>query len=636
MASVFRRLSRFYRPYRRFLYLSLGLLVLATALGLVYPYLLKTIVNQVIIGGHYHELPMLVAGIIGAAVVKGIFNFAFQYSGQVFGSKTGYDLRNSLYRKLNTQPFAYYDQVHTGDLMSRMTADLDAFRMFLAFGINNLVSLFLTSVFGLGLMVSMNGWLALVIACLLPILAVTAVRFDGRLRPTYRHIRKTLGTLNSGVQENIMGMRTVKSFAKEDREIVKFNGRNDDYFDANMDATQLWKKFFPFIEFVGNFGVVLILFIGGWLVISHHKGMNLGDLVAFLSVVWTLIWPLSNLGFFLNNLTQAVAAGDRLLEILEAPDELGDQGQHHTVQMLGNVDFSGVNMRYDGEAVLRDVSLSATAGETIALVGLTGAGKSTLVNLLPRFYDVDSGSVKIDGVDVREWDLQSLRRQIAVVFQEPFLFSTTIFSNIAYGSPNATMEDVRRAAEMADAAEFIERLPEGYYTLVGERGLGLSGGQKQRIALARAVLMNPSILILDDATSAVDMETEFKIQQDLERVMKGRTTFIIAHRISSVKRADQILVIEHGRVVQRGTHDELLKESSGLYRKIFDMQFQDFESVASGQAASQASAQATGKSVGQASAQATGQPLGQAVGQAAGKSSGGFSGVAVPGGGCVE
>lgn len=580
MTSVFRRLSRFYRPYLKWLYLSLSLLVFATGLGLVYPYLLKTIVNNVIVAGHYSELPMLVGGIIGAAILKGIFNFSFQYAGQFFGSRTGLDLRNELYRKLNKQPFSYYDEVHTGDLMSRMTADLDAFRMFLAFGVNNLVNLFLIIVFGLGLMVSMNGWLALVIACLMPILAATAVRFDGRLRPTYRHIRKTLGTLNSGVQENIMGMRTVKSFAKEDREVMKFTERNDAYFDANMNATHLWKKFFPFIEFVGNLGVVLILFIGGYLVM-HHRSMNLGDLVAFLSVLWTLIWPLSNLGFLLNNLTQAVAAGDRLLEILEAPDELAEQGHKHQTAMRGNVEFAGVTMTYGSETVLKDISMSADAGETIALVGLTGAGKSTLVNLLPRFYDVQTGSVKIDGVDVRDWDLQALRNQIAVVFQEPFLFSTTIFSNISYGNPQATMEDVQRAAEMADAAEFIERLPEGYYTLVGERGLGLSGGQKQRLALARAILMNPSVLVLDDATSAVDMETEYKIQQDLERVMKGRTTFIIAHRISSVKRADQILVVEHGRIVQQGTHDELLKQTDGLYRKIFDMQFQDFESVTS-------------------------------------------------------
>ncbi|MCL6453382.1 MAG: ABC transporter ATP-binding protein/permease [Alicyclobacillus sp.] len=579
MIDVFRRLRGFYQPHIRWLYWSLGLLVFATALGLAYPYLLKRIVNQVIIAHHYAQLPTLALMILGAAVLKGGFNWSYQYAGQYFGSHTGYDLRNQLYRKLNRQPFQYYDSVHTGDLMSRMTADLDALRMFLAFGANGLASLVLIVVFGLGLMYSMNVWLAVVVTCLMPILAVTAVRFDNRLHPTYQRIRKTLGVLNSGVQENIMGVRTVKSFAKEDNEISKFQVRNGAYFAANMDATQLWKRFFPFIEFTGNFGVVAIVLVGGWLVMHHQ--MNLGDLVAFLSVLWTLIWPMSNLGFLLNNLTQAVAAGERLLEILDAPDPLAVTGPAHAAVMRGEVVFSGVSMKYGDEPVMEDVTFTARAGETIALLGLTGAGKSTLVNLLPRFYDVAAGSVQIDGVDVRAWDLQALRRQIAVVFQEPFLFSTTIFSNIAYGNPEATLEAVRQAAAMADAAEFIEQLPDGYHTLVGERGLGLSGGQKQRIALARAILMNPAILVLDDATSAVDMETEYKIQQALQRVMQGRTTFIIAHRISSVKRADQILVLDRGRIVQRGRHEELLADEHGLYRRIFDMQFQDFAAVAS-------------------------------------------------------
>lgn len=585
LTSVFRRLYGFYRTYLRWLYLSLGLLVIATALGLVYPYLLKMIVNQVIIGGQYSKLPTLALLILAAAVLKGIFNWSYQFCGQYFGSRTGYDLRNALYRKLNLQSFQYYDDVHTGDLMSRMTADLDAFRMFLAFGVNGLVNLILIVIFGLGLMYSMNVWLALVVTCIMPVLALTAVRFDNRLRPTYQRIRKTLGVLNSGVQENIMGMRTVKSFSKEDSEISKFRVRNEDYFDSNMDATHLWKKFFPFIEFTGNVGVVAIVLVGGLLVI--HQNMNLGDLVAFLTVLWMLIWPMSGLGFLLNNLTQSVAAGERLLGILEEPDTLErsnglrNQADKHRATMVGAIEFDDVSMKYGEERVMKDISFSAAVGETIALIGLTGAGKSTLVNLLPRFYDVERGAVRIDGLDVRDWDVQALRRQIAVVFQEPFLFSTTIFSNIAYGNPEASMEQVRRAAEMADAAEFIDRLPEKYYTLVGERGLGLSGGQKQRIALARAILMDPSILILDDATSAVDMETEFKIQQDLQRVMKGRTTLIIAHRISSVKRADQILVIGHGKIVQRGRHEQLLRDTDGLYRKIFDMQFQDFESVTS-------------------------------------------------------
>ena len=309
-----------------------------------------------------------------------------------------------------------------------------------------------------------------------------------------------------------------------------------------------------------------------------NHSMNLGDLVAFLSVVWFMIWPMSQLGFFLNNWTQAIASGSRLLEILEEKVAVENPSNSYRQPMRGHVEFQGVTVKYGEEQVLSEVNLEALPGQTIALLGLTGAGKSTLVNLLPRFYDVAAGVLKIDGVHVQEWDLQELRRQVAVVFQEPFLFSTTIFANIAYGNPDASMEEVQNAARLADAAEFIEQLPEGYRTLVGERGLGLSGGQKQRIALARAILMNPAVLVLDDATSAVDMETEYKIQQALMQVMHGRTTFVIAHRISSLKRANQILVLDGGKIVQRGTHEELLKQD-GRYRQIFDMQFQDFESL---------------------------------------------------------
>lgn len=576
MEGVYRRLHRFYRPYLPLLYVSLVLLLFTTGLQLAYPYLLKMIVNRVVIAHHYGQLLPLAAAILIAALIKGVFNFSQAYLAQVFGGKTGFDLRNALYKKLNHQPFSYYDRVHTGDLMSRMTADLDAFRMFFAFGINNLMSVFLIVAMGIGLMLSMNWILALVLTALLPILAVTALRFNKRMHPVFQSVRRTLGTLNSGVQENLMGMRTVKSFAKEPYEIDKFNERNDAYYDANMDATKLWRTFFPFIELVGNIGVVSVLMIGGWLVMSSR--MELGDLVAFLSIVWYMIWPMSQLGFFLNNWTQATAAGERLLEILEYPDDFDATTEHVTDEIKGRVEFRNVTVKYGEKSVLTNINFVAEPGQTIALLGLTGAGKSTLTSLISRFRDASEGQVLIDGVDVKEWDRHRLRSQVGVVFQEPFLFSTTIFANIAYGRPQASVEDVQRAASIADAAEFIDALPEGYMTLVGERGLGLSGGQKQRVALARAILLNPSILILDDATSAVDMETEYEIQQALQQVMAGRTTFIIAHRVSSLKRADVILVLDGGEIVQRGTHDELVNQD-GLYRNIFNMQFQDFSTM---------------------------------------------------------
>lgn len=572
MLDIFKRLNRFYKPYMYLLAISLIALVFTVGLGLVYPYLLSLIVNKVILKQEYGKLPLYIGIILAASLIKGVFNFAQQYLGQLFGINAAYDLRNTLYKKLNAQPFSYYDGVHTGDLMSRLTADLDAFRQFLAFGFNGLVQFVLLLGFGLGLMVSMNWQLTLAVLVLMPVLAFVAVKFDGQLWPAYKEVRRSLGRLNTAVQENIMGVRTVKSFAREDYELDKFDGRNDSYYTANIVTAGLWKKYFPYMELIGNLEVVVVLLFGGYLVISGK--MSLGDLVAFFSVLWYIVAPMSQLGYQLNNWTQSVAAGERLLEILDAPNNITSPVEGHQGEVKGQVDFAHVDLAYADETVLHDIHFSAKPGQTIALLGLTGAGKSSLVGLLPRFYDVTAGEVKVDGVDVRAWDLQTLRKQIAVVFQESFLFSTTIFANIAYGHPEATLEDVRRAAAMADAAEFIEELPDGYSTLVGERGLGLSGGQKQRIALARAILADPRILILDDATSAVDMETEYGIQQALQEVMKGRTTFIIAHRISSLRRADQILVLDHGRIVQRGVHDELLAQP-GLYRTIYDMQFRD-------------------------------------------------------------
>ncbi len=585
IVTVFGRLRSYYQPYLRYLWFSLTTLGLATALGLIYPYVLKLIIDRVVIGHAYGNLFPYLAVIAAAALAKGVCNFAQQYLGQVFGINTAYRLRNDLYRKLNMQSFSYYDHVHTGDLMSRLTADLDAFRQFLAFGLNNFVSFLLLTVFGLGLMFSMNVKLTLAVICLMPVLAYVAVRFDNKLWPAYISVRQKLGRLNTSVQENIMGVRTVKSFAREDHEVRRFGERNDEYFSSNIRTANLWKNYFPYMELIGNLEVAVVLLVGGYFVAARQ--MPLGDLVAFFSILWYIIQPMSQLGYLLNTWTQSQAAGLRLLEILEAPQAVDSPSEVYEGELQGHVVFRNVNLVHEGNPVLRSIDFEVLPGRTVALLGLTGAGKSSIVNLIPRFYDATSGQVLVDGVDVREWDLQALRRQVAVVFQESFLFSTTIFANIAYGHPDASMEDVQRAAELAHAAEFIDQLPQGYETLVGERGLGLSGGQKQRIALARAILADPRILILDDATSAVDMETEFEIGQALQDVMRGRATFVIAHRISSLKRADQILVIDEGRIVQRGTHDQLLRED-GLYRVIFDMQFRDHDSFADGMAASAA------------------------------------------------
>ncbi len=418
---------------------------------------------------------------------------------------------------------------------------------------------------------------------LLPFLALTCIRYDRTVRPTYTLIRQSMSRLQTVVQESIMGVRTVKSFAREPYEIASFTEVNELYRERNILAATQSARYQPLIQLISNLGAVGVVWYGGLEVI--HGQLSLGALVAFLGVLAYLTSPVQMLGFLVNLYAQAAASERRLLEIFDTPDPVTDHAGAAALgpsEARGHVRLRAVGVRYAGGSslpALHDVDLDAPPGTVIALLGKTGSGKSTLVNLIPRFYDVAEGQVLVDGRDVREWTLHSLRRQIGVVPGETFLFSASLFENISYGRPDATQEDVEEAARLAEAAEFIEEMPSRYETIVGERGLGLSGGQRQRVALARALLFDPRILILDDASSSVDMETEYRIQKTLGRVMRGRTTFIIAHRLNSLRRADEILVLDSGRVVDRGRHDDLIRRD-GLYREIYEMQFRDRDVVA--------------------------------------------------------
>lgn len=486
-----------------------------------------------------------------------------------------YELRNALYKKLEALPFRFYDNAKTGDLMSRLTADVEAFRFFLSFGCAQFINFLLLLTLGLGIMMVLNLKLALVTLLAMPFLAVTVYRFDQKVHPAFKNIRRSFAQLTTKVQENISGIQTVKAMAREDFEIGQFNRRNEQYKQTNVETGYIWGTYFPLMELIGNIAVVALLGYGGWLVLRGE--LLLGELVAFFSLIWYIIGPLMFLGFTINTYSQSKAAGERLLEILDEPEEI-QSGSGAIVQerLKGDVQFRSVSHRYPGkeEWALRGVDLDAPAGKVIGLIGATGSGKTTITQLISRFYEATEGEVLIDGRRVQDFDLRCLRQNIGVVFQESFLFSSTIRDNIAYGNPEASMDEIREAARRAQAHDFIESFPRGYETMLGERGLGLSGGQKQRIAIARALVINPAILILDDSTSAVDMETEHKIQAAFREVMKGRTTFVIAHRISSVKDADEILVLDRGRVAERGTHAELLQQK-GYYRRIYDIQFRD-------------------------------------------------------------
>ncbi len=577
--ETFKRLKQFYWPYKSYFIWSLLALLIVTGMTVLYPVILQFTIDHAVRAENYELIPYLALAIVAVMALKGGAVYIHQYFGDLFGITTVYKLRNTLYRKLQYLPFRYYDNAKTGDLMSRLTGDVETFRFFLSFGCAQVVNFVLLVGFSMTVMFYYSVPLTLVTLAVLPFLAITVRKFDKRVHPGFRGIRKSLARLNTKVQENVSGMHTVKALSQEDQEINRFEKSNEDYRQKHLDISKIWGNYFPLMELLGNLSAVFLLAFGGYLTIQGS--LQPGELVAFFSLVWYIIGPIMNLGFIINMFSQSKASGERLLEILDE-EERKDEALpiENSNEFVGEVVFNEVSLTYGAKSAsaLKGISFEATKGKTIGLVGATGSGKSSIIQLITRFYERSSGEIFIDGKSIDQFTLGDLREQIGVVLQETFLFSSTIRDNLAYGRPDISMEEIIEAAKRADAHEFICALPDGYETVLGERGLGLSGGQKQRIAIARAIIMDPKILILDDATSAVDMQTEVKIQKAFREVMEGRTTFIIAHRISSVKHADEILVLEDGEICERGTHKELLN-SGGLYRRIYDIQNQDQEYV---------------------------------------------------------
>ncbi|GAB3808816.1 ABC transporter ATP-binding protein [Virgibacillus kimchii] len=572
--ETFKKLKEFYWPYKKYFFLSLFFLLFVTVITVVYPIVLQQTIDNVVLADQYALIPYISIIFFVLMLIKGIATYYHQYLGDLFGITAVYKLREALYNKLQVLAFKYYDNARTGDIMSRLTQDVEGFRFFLSLGFAELLRIVLLILISLSVMFYYSIPLAIVTMGAMPFLAVVVYRFDKRVHPAFRKIRKSMGRLNTRVQENISGMNTVKSLSREDFEIDRFSSSNDHYRQRYLDTSKIWSKYFPLMEFIGNACAVALLAFGGYLVISGE--LTPGALVAFFSLVWYILGPLMNLGFIINLFSQAKASAERLIEILDAKEDIVEKENPINQPIRGHVTFKNVTLTYteDDDAALKSVSFDAPPGKVIGLIGATGAGKTSVTQLITRFYEPEKGEVLVDGNPVGNYDLKVLRSSIGFVLQEPFLFSTTIRENIAYGVPEATDEQIIDAAKRAQAHEFIMDMPKGYDTMLGERGMGLSGGQKQRIAIARAICINPSILVLDDATSAVDMETEFKIQKALKEVMKGRTSFIIAHRISSLKHADEILVLEEGKIVERGIHDELI-HNGGTYERIYNIQYQD-------------------------------------------------------------
>ncbi|WP_078553604.1 ABC transporter ATP-binding protein [Bacillus alkalicellulosilyticus] len=580
--KTFLRLKDFYWPLKKYFIGSIVFLLFITSITLIYPIILKITIDDVILSGNFHYVPYIAFGFVILMAVKGVAMYFHQFLGDLFGIRSVYNLRNELYKKLQYLPFRYYDNAKTGDLMSRLTSDVEAFRFFLSFGFAQLLNLVLLVTLSFSIMLYFSVPLALVTIASMPFLIITVKQFDKKVHPAFKHIRESLGRLTTKVQENISGMNTVKSLSKEDFEVDNFIDKNRNYKEKSIHTSNIWARYFPIMELIGQLCVVFLLGFGGWLVIQNS--IQPGELVAFFSLVWYIIGPLMHLGFIINTFSQSKAAGERLLEILDEPETIKNLAEPITIPRLeGDVRFENVCHQYnhDEEPALKNITFDAPRGKVIGLIGATGSGKTSITQLISRFYEPVIGDIFIDGQPIASYSLQTLRQNIGVVLQETFLFSSSIRDNISYGNPNASIEDIMSAAKRAQAHDFIMELEEGYETILGERGMGLSGGQKQRLAIARALLIDPSILILDDATSAVDMKTEKKIQEAFREVMKGRTTFIIAHRISSLKHADEILVLENGSIIERGTHEKLLQKVNGTYRRIYDIQYKDQLAVVS-------------------------------------------------------
>jgi ATP-binding cassette subfamily B protein len=569
------------RSYKGEAFGAFGALLLSSAASLATPQLIAYAIDSGIAPRRLNVILLAVGGLAALALVRGLFQFLQGYLAERASQGVAYDLRNNLFAKIERLGFSYYDRAETGQLVTRLTSDVEQIRTFVGSGVVQLAAAAVMLVGTTILLFSLDWRLALVSLSIVPVIFVLLLRFVRRVGPLFRGVQQTLGRLNATLQEDLAGIRVIRTFAREEYESSRFRSVNDELLEKNLATVRTFSNNFPFIFLLANVGTLAIILFGGLQVIGGS--LSIGELVAFNTYLGFLLFPILTIGFLSAGISRAGASSQRVFEVLDAPLEVQDAPDAVPLPPIHcRVEFDDVSFRYPGDEreVLHDVSFCAEPGQTVAILGTTGSGKSTLVNLLPRFYDVSGGSVRLDDYDVRVATLASLRSQIGIVLQSPLLFSGSVHDNIAYGKPEAAQEQVEAAARAARADEFIRALPEGYDTVIGERGVGLSGGQRQRIAIARALLIDPRLLILDDSTSAVDAETEAVILESLDQLMREshRTVFVIAQRVSTVRDADLILVLDEGTIAARGTHDELLRDSE-LYNEILGSQILAGETV---------------------------------------------------------
>ena len=573
MGSI-RWIFGYINKYKIRFYFAFVAVLISSLISMINPYLSGKLVDEVIMKNKLNMLIYILGIMILVTVIKAIIRYTYQMTFERVSQNVIFEIRQQMYNKLQELDLDYYNKTRTGDIMARMTGDMDAIRHFVAWVMYNIFENVTVFIFAIGSMFIINAKFTIFMFLLTPIVAYCAYKMTIESNPIFYDIREQFSKLNTVVQENISGNRVVKAFAKEKYEISKFEERNKSYMDSNMDLAKVTQKYMPILNGLSNMFTVVMILVGGILIINDK--LTIGELVMFNGLIWAINNPMNMVGWLINDVQRFIAASRKIRILLSEETKIKNPVDGIKPKKInGEIEFRNVNFEYGYETVLKNINFHIKPGQRVAIFGQTGSGKSTIINLIERFYDVTSGEILIDGVNVKEYDIHPLRKNISISMQDVFLFSNTIEDNIRYGIPEVENSRIAWAAEMSDADNFINKLSESYGTIVGERGVGLSGGQKQRITLARSIIKDPSILILDDTTSALDVETEAVIQKNLNTIYKDKTTFIIAHRISSIKNSDLILVLDNGEIVESGTHEELIN-AHGHYYEVYKEQYGEY------------------------------------------------------------
>ena len=569
-----KRILKYVSKYKGTVIIGTMCMLIVIGVDLFLPYLQQVFIDSGLMKGNQNVIVSVLVWIGIITIIKAMLGYGKEFLYDVLSSWVHQDIKNDLFAHIQTLEFEYFDNMNTGELMSRIGEDAENIWQTIGYGMRLFIENIIYFVISTIILFVLNYKLAL--ACFIVMIPIgfIGIKLENKFGETYSKISDQTAEINTIAQEDIAGIKLVKAFSREKYEINKFLKMNKVYYDLNMEQAKIIGDYFPPIEFLTNIALVIMIVLGGFLVMDGE--LSIGILVAFNGYIWNLIWPMRMLGELTDLLSRTVSSANKIFAIMDKDPSIKTKENFKDVKNIkGNIEFEGVNFKYDDKLVLKNINLDIKAGSTVAIMGATGAGKSSLINLIGRYYDTCKGSIKIDGIDIKEYNLEFLRKNMAIVPQETFLFSETILNNIKFSNENASFEEIKEASKLACANEFIEGLELGYNTEIGERGIGLSGGQKQRIAIARSLVRKAKILILDDSTSALDMETEHELLKNLSNRKHESTTFIIAHRISAVKNADLIIYLEDGQIKESGTHDELLKKK-GRYYDVYNDQFRDF------------------------------------------------------------